>query len=218
MMLQLDFDGSDFIGVYGRISDSYGVFGPRVPDSGISELEEALGIKVVKTTIAYVNVIGSMLAMNSNGLFVNRFINAVEEEALRGLGLNMGYTSLNMNAAGNIVLVNDRRALVHPSVTKSAVKEMEDVFGVEVVSEDTGFRNVGMAFALTNKGLLCHPDATDETVKRLEDLFGVKGTWGTVNHGMPFVGCGLVCNSKGVVIGKRTTRIEMTRIQDALES
>jgi translation initiation factor 6 len=217
MMLQLDFDGSDFIGVYGRISDSYGVFGPRVPDTSIEELEEGLGIKAVKMTIAYVGVIGSMLAMNSNGIFVNRFINAEEEKKLKDLGLNVGYTVLNMNAAGNIVLVNDRRALVHPGVPKRMVEEMGDIFGVEVVAENTGFRNVGMAFALTNKGVLCHPDVTDEMMKRIEELFGVKGTWGTVNHGMPFVGCGLVCNSRGVAIGERTTRIEMTRIQDALD-
>lgn len=215
MMLQLDFDGSDFIGIYGRICDKYGVFGSSVPDATIKEVEENLGIEAIKTTIAYVNIIGSMLAMNSNGIMVNNFINEEEKKKLEELDLNIGYTAPKMNAAGNIILVNDKRALVHPKVPK--IKEMEDIFGVEVVREDVGFQNVGMAFALTNKGVLCHPDLSDEKVKMIEELFGVKGSWGTVNHGMPFVGCGLVCNSKGVVIGKRTTRIELTRIQDALD-
>jgi len=217
MMLQLDFDGSDFIGVYGRISDRHGIFGTGVPDASIEEVGNNLGIVAIKTTIAYVNIIGSMLAMNSNGIIVNRYINEEEYRKLKELGLRVGYTTSTMNAAGNIILVNDKRGLVHTSVSKSMVSEMEDIFGVEVVREDTGFRNVGMAFALTNKGVLCHPDVSDETMKRIEELFGVRGNWGTVNHGIPFVGCGLVSNSRGVVIGKRTTRIEMARIQDTLD-
>jgi len=40
MIIQLSFDGSDFIGVHGRVSEKYGVFGRRVPDICIEEAEK----------------------------------------------------------------------------------------------------------------------------------------------------------------------------------
>ena len=39
---------------------------------------------------------------------------------------------------------------------------------------------------------------------------------GTVNHGYPVIGSGLVANTKGAIIGKLTTGIEMGRIEEAL--
>jgi translation initiation factor 6 len=39
---------------------------------------------------------------------------------------------------------------------------------------------------------------------------------GTVNHGDPMIGTGLVANSKGAIIGRNTTGIEMGRIEEAL--
>ena len=39
---------------------------------------------------------------------------------------------------------------------------------------------------------------------------------GTVNHGSPVIGSGLIANSKGAIIGNQTTGIEMGRIEEAL--
>jgi translation initiation factor 6 len=217
MIIQLSFDRSDFIGVYGRVSEKYGVFGRGVPDICIEEAEKNLGVTAIRTTIAYVDIVGTMVAMNSNGMVVNRFVNGIEEKKLRELGISIAYTLPSMNAAGNLILTNDKRALVGTKTPKSMINEIEEALGVEVVSENVGLSNVGMAFALTNKSILCHPDASDETLHALEELFKVRGGWGTVNHGMPLVGCGMVCNSHGVLIVKRTTTVEIARIQDTLE-
>lgn len=40
---------------------------------------------------------------------------------------------------------------------------------------------------------------------------------GTVNHGVPYVGAGMVANGKGAIMGSKTTGIEMGRIEDALD-
>ena len=73
-----------------------------------------------------------------------------------------------------------------------------------------------MAAVVTNKGCLCHPKITEEEKQHLEDLFEVNVMIGTVNHGYPMIGSGLVANTKGAIIGNRTTGIEMGRIEEAL--
>jgi len=75
---------------------------------------------------------------------------------------------------------------------------------------------VGMAAVATNKGVLCHPKVTDEEKEMLSSLFQVPLMIGTVNHGIPLIGSGLIANSFGFVVGSSTTGIEMGRIEEAL--
>ncbi len=69
---------------------------------------------------------------------------------------------------------------------------------------------------LQKKGLLCHPKVTDEEKRFLEKVFKVNVMIGTVNHGSPVIGSGLVANTNGAIIGDHTTGIEMGRIEEAL--
>jgi translation initiation factor 6 len=73
-----------------------------------------------------------------------------------------------------------------------------------------------MAAVVTNKGCLCHPKVTETEKQLLEKVFDVNVMIGTVNHGFPMIGSGLVANTKGAIIGKMTTGIEMGRIEEAL--
>ena len=77
-------------------------------------------------------------------------------------------------------------------------------------------KTVGMAAVVTNKGLLCHPKVTQEEKHQLEKVFDVPAMIGTVNHGTPLIGSGLVANTKGAIIGNLTTGVEMGRIEEAL--
>ena len=218
MLQQINFDGCGYIGVYARASEKYGIFSRNIPNFCLEDAKKNMGIEVLKTNIAQTNVVGCMIAMNSNGLIVNRFIDWSEEKTLKSLDLNIGYSKSSLNAIGNVMLVNDKAALVHPKTPTSLVEEIRDVLGVEVFQEKIGdFVNLGMACALTNKGIVCHPDMTREELIRLEEIFGVKSGWSTVNHGTSFVGSGTICNTKGALIGTRTTTIEITRIQDTLD-
>jgi translation initiation factor 6 len=97
------------------------------------------------------------------------------------------------------------------------VKKISGILGVPVHKGTiASFGTVGMAAVVTNKGCLCHPKVTDEEKQRLEKIFDVNVMIGTVNHGFPMIGSGLVANTKGAIIGKMTTGIEMGRIEEAL--
>ena len=73
-----------------------------------------------------------------------------------------------------------------------------------------------MAAIVTNKGCLCHPKITSDEKRALESIFKVEAMIGTVNHGVPLIGSGIIANTKGAVIGNLTTGIEMGRIEEAL--
>ena len=47
-------------------------------------------------------------------------------------------------------------------------------------------------------------------------IFKVKVITGTVNHGVPLIGSGLIANSYGAIVGNITTGIELGRIEEAL--
>ncbi len=131
--------------------------------------------------------------------------------------VDIGVVSETFNAIGNNVLVNDRCALVHPQLSKKTIKAIEDILDVEVVKGTiAGMKTVGSVAVVTNNGLLTHPKTTEEDLEILKALFKVPVYFGTVNFGTPFIGSGLVANSKGAITGTKTTGIEMGRIEEAL--
>jgi translation initiation factor 6 len=68
----------------------------------------------------------------------------------------------------------------------------------------------------TNKGVLCHPEITREEFDLVKSVLKVDGAIGTANYGASMVGACLIANSKGAVVGYRSTPIELGRIEDAL--
>ena len=107
------------------------------------------------------------------------------------------------NAAGNVILVNDSAALVHPGLSGRACEAIEQTLGVRVEKGTIGgLKTVGMAGVATNKGLLVHPRVTEEEIAVLEELFGLPVDVGTVNLGSPLVGSGVLANSQGYFAGR----------------
>jgi translation initiation factor 6 len=107
--------------------------------------------------------------------------------------------------------------MVHPDMKEKSIKNIKETLKVPVFKGTiAGLKTVGMAAFVTNKGLLCHPKVLEEEKRNLEKLFNVPVMIGTVNHGSPIIGSGLVANTKGAIIGKNTTGIEMGRIEEAL--
>ena len=164
------------------------------------------------------NIIGSVVAMNSHGAVVADFVEDAEVQALEKLGLKVGRVAGKFNAAGNNILVNDHGAFVNPDFSKPAERSVADVLGVPVERGTlAGLKTVGSAACVTSKGLLCHPKATDEELDFLEKLFKVEADIGTVNHGAPFIGAGVVANRNGGIAGSVTTGPELNRIENALD-
>ncbi|EMR74947.1 translation initiation factor 6 (aeIF-6), partial [Thermoplasmatales archaeon SCGC AB-540-F20] len=168
-------------------------------------------------SIADSTIIGSLLALNSQGVVVTDFADKETVDKIKEQGLDVFVVKDVINAAGNDILVNDNGALIHPDIKNYSMKKIGETLGVPVKKGTiASIKTIGMAAVVTNKGCLCHPKVTDEEKKQLEKLFDVNVMIGTVNHGVPMIGSGLVANTKGAIIGKLTTGIEMGRIEEAL--
>ena len=121
-------------------------------------------------------------------------------------------------AYGNLVLTNDKGAIVDPSFSENEIKRISEALGVEAVSgEIAGLPYVGSLAVTTNKGTITHPQITDEEKDLLEDVLKVPVEKGTVNCGTPYVGTGLIANSHAGVVGSLTTGPEMFIIENAID-
>jgi translation initiation factor 6 len=148
---------------------------------------------------------------------VTAFANEETRHTLKEQGLRIFPIKDVINAAGNDILANDHGALVHPDLKATTVKKISDTLGVPVKKGTiASLGTVGMAAVVTNKGCLCHPKTTSEEQEELKKIFDVDVMIGTVNHGFPMIGSGIVANSNGAIIGNMTTGIEMGRIEEAL--
>ncbi len=209
--------GSFNIGVSAVANESLAFTSPDVDDLFLRDLEEALGVKPFKTTIAGSHVVGSLMAMNSHGAAVSGLAETAEIEIIEAV-IPVVLLPDYLNAGGNNVLVNDKGAIVNPETNNETVKALEDVLQVEVVrSAIAGCNVVGSVCCCNNKGCVCTTDATDDDIQILKEVLRVDEVQRTtVNHGSKYVGSGIIANSKGALVGDATTPIEMGRIEDGL--
>lgn len=216
-MLRLgDIDGNPYIGVYCSASEKLAVVAESVTSKTRNEISRTLGVEVLATTIAGSTVVGSLVAMNSNGVIVTNFAEKAEL-ARFPKDLNIGMMEEKLNASGNNILVTDRAALVHPSASNRAVRVVGDVFGVEVGRGSVaGVQTVGSACVATSKGVVCHPKTSEAELKMISELFKVPATVATLNYGTPYLGACAIANSKGAYVGSRSTPIELGRLEDGL--
>jgi translation initiation factor 6 len=64
---------------------------------------------------------------------------------------------------------------------------------------------------------LSHPLVKEEEKKTLQNVFKVPIDVGTVNCGIPYVGTGLIANSRAAIAGSMTTGPETFIIGNALD-
>ncbi len=216
-MLRLgDIFGSPYLGVYCSANESFAIVPEGAEPSFVKDVAQTLGVEVVRTYIAGSTLVGSLVAMNSNGIVVTNF---AEKQELAKLPreLRVGVMEDKLNAAGNNIVANDKAACVHPAASKRSVAMIEDVLGVEVRRcSIAGTETVGSVCIATSKGVVCHPRTPDDELKELSSLFGAPATVATLNYGTPYVGACALANSKGAVVGSRSTPIELGRIEDGL--
>ena len=213
----LDFNENPNIGVYCRANDKVGFVQKNLLKKVKKKISSTLEVNLVELCIIDSTIIGSLIALNSNGAIVNNFTDQEAIKKIKEQDLNICIIKDIINAAGNDILTNDKGALIHPEISVRSMKKIGETLDVEVVKGTiASLKTTGMAAVVTNKGCLCHPKVAEKEKEQMEDLFGIKVMIGTVNHGVPMVGSGLVANTKGAIIGNETTGIEMGRIEEAL--
>ena len=214
-----DVFGNASIGVYAVVNDRVAVVPPQVPEGKQRKFGEWLNVEVVATTVGKSVITGALACCNSNGVVLPAFVHDDEVEAFKSVSdLNVAVMDTRKTAYGNLVLANDKGAVVDPRLERDVVDKISDTLGVEAVSASiAGLPYVGSLAVATNKGVLAHPLLKEEEQRVLGDVLKVPVDVGTVNGGVPYVGTGLLGNSYGAVAGLLTTGPEMFIIGQALD-
>ena len=210
----IDFTGNEHIGVFTRAFEDIAVVPTEAPEDYIRNVGEALGVDVVCTTVQGSSIIGSLLVGNSNGMIVSSLASS-EEIAVLEEYRDVMRLGQPMNAAGNVILANDKFAVLHPKMPDNIAERIGDFLNVPVVRMAIGgYPTVGMAAVATNNGILVNPSTSIDEINYLEENSGLSVGTGSVNMGSALVGSGLVANSKGYLAGTATSGYELGRIEE----
>ncbi|MEM2874827.1 MAG: translation initiation factor IF-6 [Candidatus Hadarchaeales archaeon] len=213
-MVRMSFGRVPFIGAFSVCTDSFAVL-PDTMSWKRDRVVEALGVPAFRGNLSRSPLVGILTAGNSSSLICSE----VFDMAVRGEGSppEVKYLPGKHTAFGNMVLANDRGALVSPDLPAEVVAEIEKALGVKVERGTLGgLKNVGAAGVATGKGALVSPDATEDEIRRAERVLGVPVDVGTACGGVKLVGLCMVANSNGALVGLSTTGPELGRIESAL--
>jgi len=211
--------GSASIGVYSLATENIVIIPVMVPQQKAQEYADWLKAKLIYTSISGSVLIGALACANSNGMLLPSSVRNEELERIKNVFHgNITIMETKKTAFGNLVLANDKGAVVDPRFKSHEIRQISDALGVEAVpTEVAALPYVGSLATATNKGVLAHPLLTEEEKKTLESIFKVPVDVGTVNCGIPYVGTGLIANSHAAVAGSMTTGPEMFIIGNALD-
>ncbi|HKW43233.1 MAG TPA: translation initiation factor IF-6 [Thermoplasmata archaeon] len=214
MLRRLEIAGNPYVGVFCAANDELLIVARDVPKAAVKHMAEALEASPITTNIGHSTVVGSLLALNSKAILASAFIEDDEIDAIGGPVYPLPH---RLSAVGNNVLCNDHGAVVHPGYDDEAVGFISEVLGVPAVRGTiAGIKTVGAVAVATNKGALCHPHARPGEMEVLKSTLRVPVVITTANYGAAQVGACIVANSRGAVVGSRTTPIELGRIEEGL--
>ena len=214
----IDIYRSPNIGVFLKGNDRFLLVPKGLAQTKTDKLCDGLGVTAVPTSIGESRLLGALASMNSNGILVSRLAEESEiSEIEHATGINVSRLDSKLTAVGNLVVANDRCALVSPALEAGAVSQVKDVLGTEVERVPIGeYHQVGSFVVATNGGAAVYPGLDEKEVERIGEMLGVDAYPTSVNSGVPYVASGLVANSKNAVAGSQTSGPELVFITRAL--
>ena len=214
----IDIYRSPNIGVFLKGNDKFLLVPKGLAQTKTDKLCENLKVSPVPTSIGESRLLGPLACMNSNGVLLSRLADDVEMNEIKmATGLNVSKLESRYTAVGNLVVANDKCALVSPILDHIAAAQVKDVLGTEVERTPIAdYYQVGSFVVATNNGAAVYPGLNEGEVARLGTFLGVDAYPTSVNRGVPYVASGLIANSKNAIAGTQTTGPELVFITRAL--
>ena len=208
------------LGLFVRTNNNSLILPFGFAETKMTKLRSYLEVEnVIFTSIGGTRLIGAMSVMNNKGILLSSYSSDEEIEILRqSTGLKVERLSSRFTAVGNLVLANDKGALVSPIFEGGVSKQIQDVLGVPVIScTIAGYYQIGSMIVATDTGAAVHPKASEEELEIVSETLKVETEPVTVNAGMPFLSSGLLANSKSVIVGSLTSGPELIMISRAFK-
>jgi translation initiation factor 6 len=215
----VDIYRSPNIGVFLKGNDRTLLVPKGLAPTKCDKFSKDLEVTPVPTSIGESRLLGPLVALNGNGALVSRLAEQAElAEIERGAGISVARLESKLTSAGNLIVANDKFALISPALEPKVALQVRDVLGTEVERMAIGeFHQVGSLVVATNGGAAVFPGLSESEVSRIGEMFGVEAYPTSVNNGVPFVASGLVANSRNAIVGNQTTGPELVFITRALK-
>ncbi|MEM5882033.1 MAG: translation initiation factor IF-6 [Candidatus Aenigmatarchaeota archaeon] len=215
----IDYNGDANIGIFFKTSENFSLVPKKTSYEIKEKISRILKTEVIECSIWDTSLIGILCCLNSNGLLLPKTIFENEINFFKSLDLNVDIIDSDFNALGNLILCNDKAALVSPLIEKENLKIIRDVLDVEVEVGKILKNNLIASVAyVTNKGILFNRNIEEEEAKKISEFFRVKKFGvGSVNMGNIYVSVGIVANSSGMLLGSKTSPYEIQAAMEAFD-
>ncbi len=215
--------GNSALGVFATATNKYAILPYNVKKSVIDVIKSVLEVPTYEVSISNSVLLGTLTAGNSKILFVPPTITAKEQEIItsyfKDLNVEIIEIETKYTALGNLILMNDKGAIISDLFEKPAQKAIKDyIDGDAEVGQLLNSPLVGTIGMCTNRGCLVHPLLSQEELNEISSLLKVPVDLCTVNRGIPYPKVGMLANSYGAVVGVDTTGPESMRIFEVLLS
>mmetsp|Transcript_51146 Transcript_51146/g.121765 ORF Transcript_51146/g.121765 Transcript_51146/m.121765 type:complete len:226 (+) Transcript_51146:548-1225(+) len=223
MVIKIDFEKSNEIGVFMKITNSFCILPYNTPAKLLKILSSELGknFPIIKTFICNTRCIGNMIICNSKGVLVPFQTSNEEFRNLRNFlpdQVSLKRCDDNLLALGNCVSLNDYSALVHPELGFETQELLRDVLGVEIFRISIGSENlIGSYSVFNNKGGIIFPNISNEDQEEISSLLNIPLLTSTVNCGSILIGSGAVCNDFISFTGFQSTQSELYILDSAFK-
>jgi translation initiation factor 6 len=207
------------VGLFLRVNDNTLLIPSGFADTKTKKLKEYLNVKnIMYVSIAGTRLIGPMSVMNNNGMLLPWTASDEELQFLKQTGLNVERLESKFTAIGNLILANDKGAIVSSLFNSEVHQSIRDVLGVPIQTMSIGgYVQVGSMVVTTNAGAIVHPNANDREIKSIAEILQVEAEPATINGGSPFLSSGILANFKSAIVGSLTTGPELIMITRALK-
>lgn len=206
-----DYRGDINIGLYAIATNEYLIVPREFKEKDFFPQE------AVETRIAGTRLIGLFTAGNSNCLLLPDSVKEREKKKLEKAGIPVHVIENNENALGNLILANDKGAVISEKLSDKK-EEIAEALEVPVeTGEIAGIANPGSCGVANKNGVLIHRDSSEEEAEHVKNVLKVdKVDISTVNMGSPYIGSGIVSNDEHFLVGSDTTGPEIGRIDRIL--
>ncbi|MFX1310292.1 MAG: translation initiation factor IF-6 [Promethearchaeota archaeon] len=220
MIIKTQIFGKGLIGVYLVANNSYILYPPTLLKPTLKKFKHVFEEPFYPLTINNSNLLGVYTASNKYGIIVPHIIREDELNKLKSYmneSSNIGILKSIDNAFGNLILCNDKGAIIS-SFLENYKTEIEDILNVEtVVYEFANYYLPGSISLANNYGCLIHPLSNDEEIEFISSILKVDEVdVSTVNRGIPYLSSGAIVNDRSGIFGIDCTGPEMMRITSVL--
>jgi len=208
-----NYTGNENIGFHATVTEEQAIYPPE-----FTRKEKFTAEKTVETYINRTKLVGLFTAGNSNCILIPKEATSREKDKLEEAGISFKVLDSPDNALGNLILANDKGAIISPKLDEMK-EEIEEALEVPVkVGKIAGLQNPGVSGLVNSRGAVIHREASEEEAEKIKEALDLEDIdIGTINLGSPYTGSGGLATDDLVLVGENTSGPEIGRIDRTMK-